>query len=41
MANGDKYIYDIGGYDGKDITNAKTLQTVISEILTKLDNLRN
>ena len=31
MANGDYYLYNVGGYDGKAVTNKKTLQTVLSE----------
>ena len=38
MVNGDKYIIGIGGYDGKDIENAKTIQQVISEIIELISN---
>ena len=33
MKNGDVYIIGIGGYDGINIESAKTVQTVISELL--------
>lgn len=33
MKNGDAYIIGIGGYDGINIESAKTVQTVISELL--------
>lgn len=32
MANGDHYIYGIGGYNGNDIINVKSLQEVIREL---------
>lgn len=32
MANGDHYIYGIGGYNGNDIINVQSLQEVISDL---------
>ena len=40
MQNGDHYIYGIGGYDGKNYTEAKTLQTVITELTTQIQTLQ-
>lgn len=37
MQNGDFYVLGIGGYDGKVLTDAKTVQTVITEIITNLN----
>lgn len=38
-ANGDLYIYGIGGYNGKNPSEAKTVQAVISELLNKIKEL--
>lgn len=40
MLNGDHYIYGIGGYDGKNYTEAKTLQKVIAELSTQIQTLQ-
>ena len=41
MRNGDHYIYGIGGYDGKNYSEAKTLQKVIAELSTQVQTLQN
>lgn len=35
MQNSDVYIIGIGGYDGKNIQDAKTLQEVLAELINK------
>ncbi len=40
MANGDYYLYNVGGYDGKTVTNKKTLQTVLSEHNSAIEGLQ-
>lgn len=40
MRNGNHYIYGIGGYNGKNYTEAKTLQTVITELTTQIQTLQ-
>ena len=40
MANGDYYLYNVGGYDGKTVTNKKTLQTVLSEHDSAIERLQ-
>lgn len=40
MANGDYYLYNVGGYDGKTVTNKKTLQTVLSEHDSAIEGLQ-
>lgn len=40
MTNGDHYIYGIGGYDGKNYSEAKTLQEVITELTTQVEALQ-
>ena len=41
MANGDLYIYGIGGYNGQNPSEAKTVQAVISELLNKIQELES
>lgn len=41
MRNGDHYIFGIGGYDGKNYSEAKTLQTVITELTIQIETLQN
>lgn len=40
MTNGDHYIYGIGGYDGNNYSEAKTLQEVITELTTQVETLQ-
>lgn len=40
MTNGDHYIYGIGGYNGKNYSEAKTLQEVITELTTQIETLQ-
>ena len=35
MENGDIYIYGIGGYDGKNISEAQTVQEIINSLISK------
>lgn len=39
--NGDLYIFGIGGYNGKNPSEAKTVQAVISELLNKIQELES
>lgn len=41
MANGDLYIYGIGGYNGQNPSEAKTVQAVIAELLNKIQELES
>lgn len=38
--NGDYYIYGVGGYNGKNYSEAKTLQKVITELLDQVQSLQ-
>ena len=39
--NGDHYVYGVGGYDGTNSDTAQTLQEVINELLTKIQELES
>ena len=39
--NGDLYIFGIGGYNGNNSSEAKTIQAVISELLNKIQKLES
>lgn len=39
LTNGSVYIRDVGGYDGKSIANVDSLQTVITDVNTRLSDL--
>ena len=39
--NGDLYIFGIGGYNGNNSSEAKTIQAVISELLNKIQELES
>ena len=43
MANGDHYIYGLGGYDGTNATSedSKTLQTVVTELQTSITTIQS
>ena len=43
MANGDHYVYGLGGYDGTNATSedSKTLQTVVTELQTSLTTIQS
>ena len=43
MANGDHYVYGLGGYDGTNATSedSKTLQTVVTELQTSITTIQS